>query len=96
MKTSLCVKVSKVWLEELVQYQSGKELKLAPKLTQSHLDPSQYEKMSVKLAAQVGCLNGFVLFQQLQIEQIVYCETKRRYLTQNRIHDCRFLPESVI
>ena len=69
---------------------------LALKLTQSDLDPSQYGKMSVKYAAQVGCLNSFALFQLSQIKQISYCETKRRYLTQNQIHDCRFLPESVI
>lgn len=48
--------VSKEWFSKLVDYQTGKDLKLAPKLSKAHVEPSQYQKMSVKLASQVNVI----------------------------------------
>ena len=53
-------KVSKVWLLKLIEYQEGKELKLAPKLTTAHINPTQYQKMNVKIASQVRKEDIFV------------------------------------
>ena len=42
-----------MWIEKLVEYQNNKALKLAPKLTAAHVNPTQFEKMNVKLVSQV-------------------------------------------
>ena len=42
------------WIKKLVEYDDLCTFKLAPKLTQRHVCPSQYEKMRVDLAVQVG------------------------------------------
>ena len=55
------MQVSKVWLEHLVTHQAEKQLKLAPKLTSDHVNPTHFQKMRVKLASQVKIFVSSVL-----------------------------------
>ena len=51
MELTQNMKVCALW--KLVEYQNDKALKLAPKLTAAHVNPTQFQKMNVKLASQV-------------------------------------------
>jgi len=44
--------VSMSYISQLVDVQSGRSLKLAPNLTSAHVNPGQFQKMRVSLAAQ--------------------------------------------
>lgn len=42
-----------------MKFQEGKQLKIAPHLTRKHIQPTQYEKMRVRTAAQVKLLRRY-------------------------------------
>ena len=55
-------KVSKLWVQKLIELQSGKELHLASKLTQAHINSTNYQNINVGMAAQVANCFFFVSF----------------------------------
>ena len=77
---SILMQDFKVWSENLVTHQAEKQLKLAPKLTSDHVNPTHFQKIRVKPASQVETFVSAVIKTCLHVYFVRFSVTPKYLL----------------